>query len=179
MRFGRVVAVALQGVGVLALLAAAAAIGLAQYGGMAGHEESAAAPFTKSDLEFALNWAGVDKSQPWSIIASSRSARSFTGDHADFACIQLERFDLPETPAPGSWSREPETDPLLRDALNAALEWARGSGAECLPDAAQANSVRFVRYFRSVTFDERSPAAGIVFLYEPASRRLYYIDFAT
>jgi hypothetical protein len=177
-RFGRVVAVALQGVGVLALLAAAA-IGISLYGRTVAYEQAAAAPFTKSDLEFALNWAGVDKNQPWSIIASSRSARSFTGDHADFACIQLERFDLPETPAPGPWSREPETDPLLRDALNAALEWARGSGAECLPDAQQANSVRFVRYFRSVTFDDRSPAAGVVFLYDPAARRLYYIDFAT
>jgi len=178
-RFGRVVALALQGVGILALLAAAAAIGLSQYGRMAAHEETAAAPFTRGDLEFALNWAGVDKSQPWSIIASSRSARSFTGDHADFACIQLERFELPNAPASGSWSREPETDPMLRDALRAALEWARGSGAECMPDAQQANSERFVRYFRSVTFDDRSPSAGILFLYEPAARRLYYIDFAT
>lgn len=179
MRIGRFVAVALQGVGVLALLAAAAALGILLYGRQAGQEQTAAAAFAKSDLEFALNWAGADKQQPWSIIASARSPRGFTGDHADFACIQLERFDPPAASAVAQWSGAPETDPLLRDALRAALEWARGSGAECLPDPEQANSVRFMRYFRSVTFDDRSPAAGVVFLYEPAARRLYFIDFAT
>lgn len=68
---------------------------------------------------------------------------------------------------------------LLSPAPPLALEQAGAHGARCLPDAARANSLEFSRHFAAVEFDRRLPNAAVIFLYEWATRRSYYIDFAS
>ena len=63
--------------------------------------------------------------------------------------------------------------------MQMALESARQEGAQCMPEAVEANSDRFARNLWRITFNNRVPTEAVVFLYEPATKRLFYIDFAT
>lgn len=180
MTFWRVVGAALQAIGVAALLAAAVGI----YWAYGRHEVpekpvSLVEPLDRSDIESALTMAGVDPAQDWSVIASLRSDTGLIGrSHANYACLQLRRFDTSAAPS-HDWAHEPEANPLLRDALAAALDQARASGARCMPATERALTADFARNFTAVAFDRGVPSAAVIFLYEPATRRLYYIDFAS
>lgn len=180
MTFGRIVGAALQAIGVVALLAVAA-VAYWTYGPASVAERPSAIvePIDRADLRTALMRAGVDPAQDWSVIASLHSETGLVGrDRFDYACIQLQRFE-PSADAGRDWAREPETNPLLLQALAAALEQAGAHGARCLPDAARANTAGFARHFAAVGFDRRLPNAAVIFLYEWATRRLYYVDFAS
>jgi len=77
------------------------------------------------------------------------------------------------------WESGAEADPLLREAVEIALEWARQEGAQCMPDADSASSDRFARNLWRITFNNRLPIQAVVFFYERATRRLFFVDFAT
>lgn len=180
MTFGRVVGAVLQTIGVAALLAVAAGAYWI-YAPTAPAQPPAAIlePLDRGDLLTALARAGVDSAQDWSVIASLHSQAGLIGrGRFDYACIQLQRFE-PSADLAQEWARAPETNPLLVQALTAALSQAGVHAARCLPDAARANSVEFARHFAAVEFDRRSPNAAVIFLYEWATQRLYYLDFAS
>ncbi len=180
MTFGRIAGAALQAIGVVALLAGAA-VAYWTYGPAPVAERPSAIvePLDRADLRTALARAGVDAAQDWSVIASLHSESGLVGrGRFDYACVQLQRFE-PSADVANDWAREPETNPLLLQALTAALEQAGAHGARCLPEAARANTAEFARNFAAVEFDRRLPNAAAIFLYEWATRRLYYVDFAS
>ena len=86
----------------------------------------------KNQAAFILNWAGMNPSQNWNIIDSSISKRTFTGDHADYACIQLEDATV-NLPALNGWKSGPETNEFFAKALENAITWAKTENAECFP----------------------------------------------
>ncbi|MBO9664508.1 hypothetical protein [Dokdonella sp.] len=180
MTFGRIVGAALQAIGVAALLAVAAgAYWIYGPASVAERPSPIVEPLDGGDLRTALARAGVDAAQDWSVIASLHSETGLVGrSRFDYACIQLQRFE-PSADVAQDWAREPETNPLLQQALAAALDQAGAHGARCLPDATRANSTDFARNFAAVEFDRRLPNAAVIFLYEWTTRRLYYIDFAS
>lgn len=63
--------------------------------------------------------------------------------------------------------------------MEMALEWARQEGAQCMPGVSEASSDQFARNLWRITFHNRVPTNAIVFFYERATKRLFYIDFAT
>lgn len=180
MSFGRVVGAALQAIGVVALLAAAvAAYSVYAPAPVAERPTAIIEPLDRGDLVAALTRAGIDPAQDWSVIASLHSQTGLLGrGRFDYACIQLQRFEPSADLAP-EWAREPEADPQRLQALAAALDQAGARAARCLPDAIRANSAEFARHFAALEFERRLPNAAVIFLYEWATRRLYYIDFAS
>jgi hypothetical protein len=126
------------------------------------------------DALFILNWGGVATNQDFKIIASYESARSFTGDHLDYYCIELPKFEVAEY-AKDQWHDGPENDPVLAEALKLALNQAAG----CLPSVEEANSPAMKILFQSVVIHDRWPTAADVILYEPKSRKLYCVSYKT
>jgi len=175
MNFKKVIGLILQGIGALALVGLAV-VAFLVFREARLYETDASKPFTRDELAAPMNWAGVDASQAWSIIASSKSERSFTGDHSDYACLQLERFD-PD--ARSGWQSDQESDGVLTTALQTALARRTQQDENCLPTQAVANSTAITRNFRQVVISDRAPTAAIIFLYQPATKRLFYLDFKT
>src|SRR5439155_19660781 len=90
------------------------------------------------DVLFILNWGGISTNQSFKVIASYRSPRSLTGDHLDYYCIELSKFEIAEW-AKDEWHDGPEQNPLLAEALELALNDARQHG-DCFPSPEEADS---------------------------------------
>lgn len=175
MNLKKTLGLVLQGIGALALVGLAVVAFLISRG-IRLYETDASRPFAREELLAPMNWAGVDPSQAWSIIASSKSERTFTGDHSDYACVQLEQFD----PGGGlGWETAPESDGVLLTALESALVKGEHELGDCLPKQVSANSTAIARNFRQVVVWYRTPTAAVIFLYDAATRRLFYLDFKT
>lgn len=142
-------------------------------------------PFTantapnKNDALFIFNWAGIDSHQNWRIIDASTSGRNTTGDHTDFYCIQLERFNVNEKLHQKEWRQGPEENALLAEALEQGASWAQHGGSKCFPSPEAANSSRMQIMFFSVTADGRRPTAARIILFEPESKQLFYVSYKT
>jgi hypothetical protein len=131
----------------------------------------------KKDVLFILNWGGITTNQDFKIIASYESARSLTGDHLDYYCIDLPEFQVADY-AKDQWHDGPEKDPVLAEALKLGLDDARRK-AGCLPSAEEANSVAMKILFESVVVRDHWPTAADIILYEPKSGRLYFVSYKT
>jgi len=136
-------------------------------------------PLNKSDAVFVLNWAGIDNNQNWEVIESSVSTRSFTGDHTDFYCIQLEQLNIDEKSLQEDWRQGPEENALFAEAVESAAMWAHHEGSECFPSPELANSSRMQIMFQSVISHNRRATAAKVILLEPESKKLFYVSYKT
>jgi hypothetical protein len=132
---------------------------------------------TRNDTLFILNWAGISARQDFKIIGSYQSPRSPTGDHLDYYCIDLPKFEIADAER-NEWQDGPEMNPLLSDALELALSGAPRYGS-CLPSFEQANSETMKQMFVSVTLQDREASAGDIILYDTKDHKLYYVSFKT
>jgi hypothetical protein len=123
-----------------------------------------------------LDQSGADRKQAWAIIDSSMSSRSYTGNHVDYACIQL--VDAPKPGGDSGWVAQ-EHDDVMKDIVSVALNHARLEGATCFPNEQQLNSAEFPRLVRRAVLNGRSSTSAEVILFEPAQLRLYYVEYKT
>jgi hypothetical protein len=159
----------LQAIGVLAIvavLAVAAWIYLPLSGG-------------GRDATFVLNWAGISPAQNWKVISSHASARSLTGDHTDYYCIQLEKFEVKDRDSLQQWRDGPEANPVLAEAVRFGAHWAHTQAPSCFPSPERANSKHMKIYIWSATIHDRRPTAADVILFEPSTNRLFYVGYKT
>lgn len=166
----------LQTVGALSLLllaAAAVAVALGIYSGTSEKFNKA----TRKDSLFILNWGGISTNQDFKVVASYQSPRSLTGDHLDYYCIELPKFEVADAEK-NEWQDGPENNPLLAEALELAANDARMHG-DCFPAAGQVNSEAMKIMFVSVTLHDREPTAADIILYDTQNRKLYYVSFKT
>jgi hypothetical protein len=68
------------------------------------------------DVFFILNASEIPTNQNLKVLASYESSRSFTGDHLDYYCIDLPRFEVADR-AKNNWHDGPEENPILAEAL--------------------------------------------------------------
>jgi hypothetical protein len=66
----------------------------------------------RDDALFILNYGGITTNQDFKVIASYESARSFTGDHLDYYCIELPKFEIADYAKQG-WHYGPEKEPVI------------------------------------------------------------------
>jgi len=166
----------LQTIGAFSLLLLVAAAVTVAFGIYSGTSEKLNKA-TRKDSLFILNWGGIPTNQDFKVIARYESPRSFTGDHLDYYCIELPKFEVAEAEK-NEWHDGPENDPLLSEALEFAVNDARMHG-DCLPTASQANSEAMKIMFVSVTLHDREPTADDIILYDTKNRKLYYVSFKT
>ena len=129
------------------------------------------------DVRFVLNWGGIPTDQDYHVIASYQSARSFTGDHIDYYCIQLSKFEVPG-PEKAEWHDGPEKNPLLVEALELGIN-STGKYGDCFPSVEEAKSGAMKIMFWSVVLHGREPTGADIILYDPRNKRLYYVSYKT
>jgi hypothetical protein len=132
---------------------------------------------SRKDVQFILNWGGLSPNQEYKIISSFESGRTFTGDHLDYYCIELSKFDIAGW-AKDEWHDGPETNPLLSDALQLAVDDAREHGAS-IPPIEKSNSSAMKIMFPQVVARNRQATAADIILYDPDKKMLYYVSFKT
>ena len=129
------------------------------------------------DALFILNWGGLSTDQDYRIISSYESSRSFTGDHLDYYCVELPKFEVAER-AKNQWHDGPETDSLLANALELAVNDAHQHGG-CIPSVQEANAAAMKIMFWQVVLHDRQATAADIILYDSRKQMLYYVSFKT
>lgn len=158
---------------VLLFLIAAILVGSDLYSGMSDKFNRA----TPKDVLFVLNWGGISTNQTFKVIGSYQSRRSFTGDHVDYYCIELPKFEVTDLQK-NEWHDAPEENPLLAQALEVAVNGAH-EHIDCFPPTEKANSKAMKLKFVSVTLNDRFATAADIILYDRDNGRLYYVSFKT
>jgi hypothetical protein len=120
---------------------------------------------------------GISTNQDFKVIASYESARSFNGDHLDYYCIELPKFEIADYAKLG-WHNGPEKDPLLAEALKLGINGVRDR-TDCFPAVDEANSEAVQIMFGTVTLHGQWPTAADIILYEQKRNRLYYVSYKT
>lgn len=129
------------------------------------------------DALFILNWGGITTNQNLKVIASYESSRSFTGDHLDYYCIELPKFEIADY-AKDEWHDGPEKNAILAEALEQAVNAARQQGG-CFPSEEEANSEGMKIMFWSVVVHGSNPTSADIILYDSNRKKLYYVSYKT
>jgi hypothetical protein len=162
----------LEAVGGLALLSA-----LIFAGGIYSDFSEKVNKATRKDVLFVLNWGGLPAEQDYKVVASYQSPRNFTGDHLDYFCIDLPRYEVAQW-AKTDWQEAPEQNPLLAEALDLALAAAREHG-DCIPSPEEVKTTGTKIMFQKVVLRSHQATAADIILYAPHKRVLYYVSFKT
>ncbi len=127
------------------------------------------------DVLFILNAGEMPANQNLKVLASYESSRSFTGDHLDYYCIELSKFEVADR-AKNNWHDGPEQNPILAEALEqGANEAHQGNG--CFPSPGEANSGNMKIKFGNVDVIDRHPNSADITLYDPKNNKLYYVSY--
>lgn len=164
----------LQWLGGIFLLLCVALVGMAASALFQPEKSSKANP---KDVEFVLNWGGIDKNQKYSVVYSYESPPTFNGDHIIYHCIQLANFAV-DAGHQAEWKAGPETNPVLSMVIETAA--GIGKADQCFSKNAKPNTSNVLAYMWSVHLLGRSRIEGAeVLLYEPATKRLLYSSHET
>ena len=130
---------------------------------------------SRKDVAFVLNLAGVPTDQNYRVVSSYESARSFTGDHLDYFCIDLPRFEIADRQK-DDWHSGPESNPLMVEALKLALDGVHQRD-NCIPAVQNANSPAMQIMFPQVVLRNGHATAADIILHDSQTRMLYYVSF--
>lgn len=127
------------------------------------------------DVLFILNSGEIATNQNLNVLASYESSRSFTGDHLDYHCIELAKFEVADR-AKNFWHDGPEQNPILAEALEKGANGAH-LGNSCFPSPEVANSGNMKIKFGDVDVFDRRPNSANITLYDPKNMKLYYVSY--
>jgi hypothetical protein len=164
----------LQWLGGIFILLCVIFVGMAIFAFFQPEKNSKASP---KDVEFVLNWGGIDKNQKYSVLYSYESTPSLNGDHVIYHCIQLASFAV-DTSHQTEWRTGPETDPVLSNVIETAA--GIGQYKQCFSKEAKPNTRNVLAYVGTIHLHGRLQIEGAeVILYEPATNRLLYTSHET
>ena len=165
---------ALAGIGALSLLAALALAALSLH---RGYRDQHPRP---SDLAYVLGWGGLSGStEIVEILHSSNSgANPIVGDRIEAYALRLNRTlsDLDKLDSKRKiWLRGPVSEPLLVEALETAVRFAR-SEATWFPESEVLNSPRFFLSFQQITAYHQQTEAVDMTAYDTQTHILYHAE---
>src|SRR2546421_2881099 len=70
----------------------------------------------RKDVLLILTRSGISTNQDFKLIASYESSTSFTGDHLDYYCIELSKFEVADW-RKDEWHDGPEKNLIFAEAL--------------------------------------------------------------
>lgn len=170
----RAVVIALAGIGGVSLLAVLALVGLSLHG---RYRDQHPRP---TDLAYILGWAGLGGStEIVEILHSYNSgANPVVGDRVEAYALRLSRTlsDLDRTDSKRKvWQRGPISEPLLVEALETAVRFAR-SEAAWFPESEVVNSPRFFLSFQQITAYHQQTEAVDMTAYDTQTHILYHAE---
>jgi hypothetical protein len=131
----------------------------------------------RKDVLLILTRSGIPTNQDFKLIASYESSTSFTGDHLDYFCVELPRFEIADH-TKNEWHDDPEKNPILAEALEQAVNAARQQGG-CFPSSEEADSETMKIKFESVLLHDSFPTSADIILYDSKRKKLYYVSYKT
>lgn len=131
---------------------------------------------TNQSVEFILNWGGLKTSQQFKVLGSFESARSLTGDHLDYYCLQLSDFS-PSANEKENWQPLSGLHGPFREAAVRAFD--AGNASRCFGRTDSRPPDTIVTYIWSIVLHSRSVTAYDVILFDPSSQRLLYVSDKT
>ena len=125
---------------------------------------------------FTLNHGNIDTNQNFEVIFSHQSPPSFNGDHADYYCVQLEKFKL-QSPKENEWHFGQETNLIFKQARDLAAR--AGNINECFSDERNSESGEIAAKIWSVDANRFRVEGAVVIFYHNVTKRLLYVSFQT
>lgn len=131
---------------------------------------------SKNDVLFVFNWGGLDSTQNYEVLYSYQSPRQFQGDHLDYYCLQLEKFE-PNSRNKSSWVFGSEENSLINEARE--LVASSGKAEECFDTKISGIEQDVAAYIWAVHINGRHVSGAQIILYHKPSNRALYVSFET
>lgn len=138
--------------------------------------------FYKSDRSlmnpyaFVLNHGNIVTDQEYGLIYSFDSGSNFQGDHLEYYCIQLEKFEF-QSRSEGEWIYGPEENDIFKRARK--LVASEGNMSECFGDTVDSNSEDVAAKIWSLGIRRKHIEDARVILFHKPTKRLLYVSSKT
>ncbi|WP_163933103.1 hypothetical protein [Paraferrimonas sp. SM1919] len=135
--------------------------------------------FYKSDRSlinpyvFALNHGNLVTDQEYDLIYSFDSGSNFQGDHLEYYCIQLEKFEF-QNPREDEWVYGPEENDIFKRARK--LVASEGNMSECFGESVASNSEDVAAKIWSLDIRRKHIEGARVILFHKPTKRLLYVS---
>jgi len=129
----------------------------------------------RKDVLLILTRSGIPTNQDFKLIASYESSTTFTGDHLDYYCMELSKFEVADW-RKDEWHDGPEKNPIFAEALKEGVDEAHQEN-NCFPSPEEANSETMKIMFGDVLVDSLHPISADITLYDPKTKKLYYVSY--
>lgn len=125
---------------------------------------------------FTLNHGNITTDQEYEVIYSHQSPPLFNGDHLDYYCIEIEKFEF-QTPRGNDWVFGLEENPLFsRARKQAAIE---GDISRCFNGEFDAESNDIAAKIWSIDANRTRIEGAVIIFYHRKSSRLLYVSSQT
>lgn len=136
-------------------------------------------PLTKTgnrNLDFVLNHGNIITEQDFNLVYSQQSLPVFNGDHLDYYCLQIDKFEF-QRPNKGEWVYGPEDNPIFSQARELAA--SSGKINECFGYESDSESQNVAAKIWSVDANRKHVEGAVVIMYQKLSKRVLYVSFQT
>lgn len=128
------------------------------------------------DLVFVLNHGNLVTDQDYQVIYSFQSGSSFNGDHLDYYCIQLEKFEF-QSERENEWVYGPEKNEIYKKARESVAR--EGQISECFPPNVTVDSEEVAAKIWSLDIRRDYIEGALVILFHKPTKRLLYVSSQT
>jgi hypothetical protein len=128
------------------------------------------------DPVFTLNHGNIVTEQEYLVIYSHQSPPVFNGDHLDYYCVQIEKFEF-QNPKVGEWLFGREENPIFSKARKQAA--MLGNMDECFKGEIDAESNNIAAKIWSVDTNRKHIEGLVVIMYHKNSNRVLYVSSQT
>jgi len=133
------------------------------------------APSSRNSV-FVLNHGNIVTEQDYSLVYSQQSPPIFNGDHLDYYCLQIERFEF-QRPTEGEWVYGLEDNPIFRQARELAAK--SGKIDKCFGGESNSESDDVAAKIWSVDASRKHVEGAVVIMYHKITKRVLYVAFQT
>ncbi|UTW49280.1 hypothetical protein [Bacterioplanoides sp. SCSIO 12839] len=128
------------------------------------------------DSVFVLNHGNIVTEQDYSLIYSQQSLPVFNGDHLDYYCIQIEKFEF-QRPTEGEWVYGLEDNHIFSQARELAAQ--SGKIDKCFSGESNPESNDVAAKIWSVDTTRKHVEGAVVIMYHKITKRVLYVTFQT
>ncbi|WP_048687987.1 hypothetical protein [Catenovulum maritimum] len=128
------------------------------------------------DSIFVLNHGNIVTEQDYQLIYSEQSPPIFNGDHLDYYCLQIERFEF-QTPNEGEWVHGREDNHIFSQARELAA--SAGKINKCFEGESNPESQNIAAKIWSVEANRKHVEGAVVIMYHELTKRVLYVSFQT
>ena len=136
----------------------------------------------KPDVRFVLNWCGLGDERIEEVVHSSRSARSFTGDHLDAYAIKISRVDPTELTRDtfgSGWFRCDQTEGVIKDAIELVCGSLHEDAISWFPREDELKSPDMYVYSWSIYCHGTQPTAVELIFVRPRDKMMFFMSIKT